>query len=463
MKKIIFTFLIIFLFSIILVKAQDFTISLDVDKEYYAGRTGIITLNINNPGPEQWFEVSVVGVPLEWVSPEYPGLIKIPASGSGSMNIYVKPAKDATSATYQYTLKITKSNTNEYLEEDFLIYVKQVTDAIVKDFSLSCISCKDKLTVSGTVENIGTRDLDLNVKLTMFDKEKIIPIGILEPYDTEYFQETYSLKDMEPHNYTVEVKVLDVAGNNLYTDTKNFVIPQIVDIVYDKEVSTTPFGSFITITATNEGNKGGDAEIRSEVSKEWYSLYSGPTPAFIADNEYLWLTRIEPDETVTLSYSEIYWPTYIFIIFAVSIGLFIYWQFIALSISKNITTRNIRKGKQTSISLNIKNRRREMGRVIVRDIVPSDFTIVSKFATIKPIIRKVAAGTELVWRIGKIRAHEERMLHYEIKALRDIVGKVVLPSASVKAAHRGRLLTRKSNVIPLRGLGKTRTVSVKVK
>jgi len=116
-----------------------------------------------------------------------------------------------------------------------------------------------------------------------------------------------------------------------------------------------------------------------------------------------------------------------------------------------IGSLSVTKGNEVSISLSIKNRRRQMSKVIVRDVVPHYFSVISSFATVKPLIRKIAEGTELIWRIGDMKAHEERVLQYKIKAIKDFVGKVRLPSAHMRADYEGKPLSKRSNSLSLEG------------
>ena len=85
-----------------------------------------------------------------------------------------------------------------------------------------------------------------------------------------------------------------------------------------------------------------------------------------------------------------------------------------------------------------------------RDVIPSNFSIVSKFETVKPVIRKIARGIELVWRVGSLKPHEERVLHYTLKPTEEeIPRRTSLPSAIMKALRGRSILVKRSNSVSL--------------
>ena len=60
--------------------------------------------------------------------------------------------------------------------------------------------------------------------------------------------------------------------------------------------------------------------------------------------------------------------------------------------------------------------------------------------------RKTTQGTELVWKLGRLKAHEQRMLHYKIKAVKP-VKRMNLPSASVTAKYFDKIIIKGSNYV----------------
>lgn len=467
MKRVLIPF-ILFLFIIPSVLATDFSINLDVKQEYFATKTDYVSLTVNNPLstlPEDWFTISVVGVPKEWVTVDMASsLLKVPGMGSGVVQIKVNPSRDAIPNIYQYFLKVTRVSSRDVIEKPLLINVVQVTSAILKDVSTSCTSCIDSVDVSGKIINVGSRTLDLSLVFKYGNVQKTVAIGKVDSSGNRDFQTTLDLKDMNPDNYNLDIILVDNSGNVLYTESASFSIPQIENVVYDNKVSSTPFGSLITVTATNKGNVVSEADLIFVSPQNWYSFISGPTPTGMMTGYYDWKTSLEPNESKTISYSEVYWPTYVFIIAVVLAVAFVYWQSTAFTFKKNVIGRpSFKFGRDISISLHLRSRRKGIDRVAIRDIVPPNFSIVSKFETVKPLIRKVANGIELIWRLGGLNTNEERVLHYTIRPGAEFSRKVSLPRALAKATSGRGLTIKYSNKVSLHPeREETKVVAVRV-
>ncbi len=441
---IIFTFII---FSLLAtgVLAQDFSIQTEISNEYFSEKTGLIFLTIGNPYQTDNFEVSVVGFP-KWIEPESPN-IQIGGGENRLVLIFVRPSKDASPGVYKYVLKVTRSSTDSSIEKEIPINVFQPKDVIVKDFALSCYSCIDKVVVKGKIENIGTetKNLSYQVKYSVFTKEK--NIGLLSPGGFEEFSEEFDLRTAIPNLYNIQIRIWKDSQEVVYADNKLFILSTERTVSYDKETTSLgPFGNFITITAINNGNLPDEARMIADVNTEWYSVFNGPNPSGNILGKFIWTELLLPGYSASVSYSEIFWPTYIFLFLLITGGIVGYWKVIALTVNKVSSRRRMSRGDEVSVSLHMRNRSREIDNVIVKDIIPEGFSVTSSFSTVKPVIRKVVEGIELVWRIGKLKKHEERVLHYKIKSIKDFAGRVHLPSAHVKAEYEdGKQLMRKSN------------------
>jgi hypothetical protein len=464
MKKLILSFLLAFLVFNSVAWAEDFTLSATIKEYYVATQTDYVILKINNPSSESWFSLGLIG-PEKWVHAENT-LLKVPSYGSGEMKIVVSPPKDVIPLLYpyQYFLKVTRVGTDSVVEKSLLIRVKQITSAIIKDFKLSCTECVNSVDISGTVYNVGSDSIDLSMIFKVGDEIKTVPLGYVNIYGKKDFQTTISLDGWQPGDYDVEAKLIDVNGKEMYNESGSFKIPVIENVVYDKSVSSTIFGSFITVTAINKGNAVADADLKSVAPAAWYSVYSGPSPTGMAiGGSYYWTVALSPNESTKISYSEVYWPTYAVILIAIAIIVIAYWQSSAFTFTKNVMSGRILKpGKEVSVSLNLKNKNKEIDKAIVRDVVPSGFSVVSKFETVKPMIKKIGSGIELDWKVSKLKPNEERVFHYTIKP-NDTIGKKRLPSAVAKTLHGKKISQKNSNKIYLEPeKEETKVMTVKV-
>jgi uncharacterized protein (DUF58 family) len=192
-------------------------------------------------------------------------------------------------------------------------------------------------------------------------------------------------------------------------------------------------------------------------------MYSGPSPTGMSiSKNYYWKLSLGPNESKSISYSEIYWPSYAVILLGIVAAFIFYIQMSAFSITKNVISgTRVRPGKEISVALNLKNRKNEIDRAVVRDVVPPNYSIVSKFETVKPVIRKIGEGIELNWKVSKLKPQEERVFHYTIKPIEPGEGR--LPSARVRAVHQDKLVQKSSNKISLSPELEADVVRVKVK
>ena len=446
MKKLVLLFILVLIILSQGVLASNFTLEIIKSDQYLAGRAGLVEAVIVNSGPADIFSISILGIPSGWLTPEASAM-KLKAGETQKMKIYVNPTKDASPKIYEYTISATSTETGDSQAEQLLLYIEQVTSVIINDFSLSCISCQDLVDITGTLENVGTVDLsDVTLKLILEDQEVVIETGKLNVYDKSEFSHTFSLEDYRPKNYDIKAEILS-GDKRVYNDIKQLSIPRIINIKYSEKISDTPFGKFVTLSAENLGNDIDTAEFTSEIIENWYSIYSGPEPYEIDNNYNKWRTELNPEAKSELKYSQIYWPTYVIIAIVIIIGLITYLQFTALKLKKAIVGKNIvKKGKQMSVTLVIKNRVREMTNVVVKDTIPKQFKVTGSFETIKPTLRKVSGGTELVWKIGRLKANEQRVLHYKIKPVSP-VSRMNLPRAGITAKYFDNLIAKRSNYV----------------
>ena len=465
MKKLLFSFLIAFSLLLQLTLAADFSIDVDkkADYAFYATKTDYIKLTINNPLSEDWFTIALLGMPKEWVTQEE-GVLKVPSGSSNFILIKVNPSRDALPNIYQYFLKVSGVSSGDYVEMPLLVNVVQITSAIMKDVSLSCKTCIDRVDVSGKIINVGSRNLNLALILKYGDQEKTVSLGKLDTGEKRDFTASLDLKDMDPKSYNIDIILIDVNGNVMYQESDSFSIPVIQNIVYSKSFSSTPFGSLVTVTAVNKGNTEAEADLLSASPKSWYSIVSGPSPTGMMTGYYFWKTSLKSEESTSLKYTEIYWPTYVLIIAVVLAIALIYWQSSAFTFSKNVIGKSkFKHDKDISISLHLRSRRKAVEKVAIRDVVPSNFSIVSKFETVKPLIRKVTDGIELIWKLGGLKPNEERVLHYTIRPNIETSRKINLPSALAKAASGKGITVKRSNTVSLYPeKEEARIVSVKV-
>jgi hypothetical protein len=432
-----------------LAAAADFSVSVTQPATIYAGNTSDFSAIITNSGADDWFSIAALGTYSSWIAVSQQNVF-VTSGSSVSSPLSVTPVPDAYQNKYEYSLIVSRASNSAKVESDFFVDVLQSNSVIIKELSLSCSSCKpgEIATVTASIKNIGSRPLtNMKVVFSFGDRTKVMPVASLDFGTTKDFSTDFSIdQTAAPGQYSIDARIVqDMAV--LAEKSAQFSVPSMPDIRTEKNVSSSIFGNYIALVSTNYGNDAQTSEIKSDVLNAWYSVYSGVNPSS-SGPEYGWVVTLAPKESVTIAYSEIFWPAPIASVIFVFIGVYYYIVISSLSIRKQVMQRP--SGKETSISLHVRSGLRPIDNAVVRDVVPKEFAMSGIFESIKPVVRKVPSGTELVWRLGRLKSREERILHYKIKSVSDFVSSRLHP-AELNGKRGESLVTRLSNYVVLRG------------
>lgn len=459
MKYFLFLMLVFSLFAAYPASAADFSINVTQPETIYAGNITNFSVLVTNSGINDWFSIAAIGTYSSWIAIGEQN-IYVPSGSSASSTLQIEPVSDAMPNKYEYSIIVSRASDNsKNVEKNIFVNVLQSSSVIIKDSSLSCTECKpgDMVTASASIKNIGSKQLNnMKVVFTFGDRTKVMPVasidsGTVKAFSTDFFID----QTAAPGQYKIEAKVMQDTSV-LAKKYIIFNIPSIPIIKTVKNVSSSIFGNYITLVSTNEGNAAQTAKIESRVLNAWYSVFSGAKPSSVGD-VYTWAVPIAPSESVTISYSEIFWPVPLAAVMFVFIGAYYYIILSSLSIRKRI----IHHSKEISVSLDVRSGLRPIDNAVVRDVVPKEFEVLGKFESIKPVIRKVAHGTELVWRLGRLKSREERILHYKIKAVSSFGTKRLHP-AELNGKRGDKLVSRASNFVSLHEEPKEPSKTIKV-
>ena len=447
MKRLLPLLLIILILPSI-AYAEEMDISLSGADEYLAGRSYDLELTVKNNGPAATFKFSILGVPSNWMNTDVNKVV-LGTGESETIEILFSPPKDARPSLYEYYFTFQRMSDSEFFQLKALPNVRQVSDAIFTSVAKSCELCVDTIKIEGLVENTGTRDMDLVLELSLGNDKVKTDAGYLQPSETADIYESFSLADFSPGEYYIESVLKDRSGSIIFTNMHTFRVPSVENIEYESAVSTNLIGRFSTLRATNTGNTDSVASFTSHADDSWYVIFSGPEPDKKESGNYTWLVSIGAKQSAEVVYHELYWPVFAGLLFLIAVGVYVYTRNFSTTIKKTLKSRgHVKKDSELSVSLHIDNNARELKNVIVKDFVPGNFSIVGKFETVKPIIKKADSGTELMWTIPIMMPHEHRLLNYRIKSKQDVEKTVHLPSAKMKAKH-SRGTTYKQSIRPV--------------
>lgn len=275
-------------------------------------------------------------------------------------------------------------------------------------------------------------------------KSFIDRIEAIEPKSTKTIEHVYEIEKYEsPGYYEVEVRLKDHLGRKISTKKTQFRVgvlnasenPSLLKTV--KSITHGLISQVVEIRIKNEGNVPTAPFTISESVPIFMKNFFIPKVEPDAEEEkenrviYSWyIEKLEPGEEVVITYEISAMSAVLAFLGVVGIVVVIFLYTFSLKVVKKAS---IKKGKIITVMLEVKNKtRKEIRNVIIMDFVPNIAKVVEKFDTLRPKIRKVKGGTELVWKIDVLRPMEERIITYRIKPKIEIVGKLKLPPAHLK-------------------------------
>ena len=425
----------LFVFST-LVLGVDFQVNVDRPTQAFAGSHDFVKVTVVNEGSSRWFTVSEFG-PVEvngWFSNK-DITYKIEAGKEREFLFEIYIPKDMKSANYGYSFiiksgdeRIEKKVSTEVLERTF--------SGVISDSRLSCTRCKSGVGVYATVKNVGSAKLDdVDLIIEVDDQKKKIAVGELDSDDSLEREVSFTMDKTKPGNYIVDIQ-LYIDGKLSDHESETFTIPTYMDLGMDKEITNTPIGAFVTLKAINNGNSVDKAIFEDVVEESWWISYLGPAPDKKDVNGWTWFATLLPQEEGEVSYFVLYWPVPILGLLLAGGATAGYLHLTGVHIKKDFH----KMGDDVKISLSVKNLGGSLGGCVIRDIVPNSFILPKDFGTLKPIIRKTAHGTELLWRVGNMRSGEERVVNYNIIPRNLHRQSLVLPAASVKGVKNEKTI-----------------------
>jgi hypothetical protein len=296
------------------------------------------------------------------------------------------------------------------------------------------------------VSNFGTAKLaDVKLKITLEDKAADLNIGEMNVSGKKQLKTFFDIRNWKPGTYSVSAE-LTGNGQSLDTESASFTVPPIKNVTSGQTVQVTPWSKTVILDAQNFGNIPSDTELTAQVQQSMMVSISYSQPPTARGDLWTWTANLQPGESLTVQYTEFYWPVPIIIILAVLGGVYAYLFVTSIGMKKIV----VKHGEDWSANITIVNRGQAVEGVVVRDIIPHHLNLSGTFETLKPIARKTDVGTELIWRVGGIKRGEQKVLHYKMAA-RAPFRTLRLPSARLRATKKDKVVLSSSNTVTLEG------------
>jgi len=409
--------------------------------EVLAGDTTFFDVTIwNNQSDGQWF--SLAAYPSDWLSFDG-GLTSIFIGGYSqrTFRIDVSPPIDARGIRYGYTITAMGEKTGRSTVDVVVPVQQRYAGALLTDFSVSCSECRDFVEVGASVKNVGNINLEnINFAFSSGKYTKNIVLEKLQQGEEKTVSAKFLVEKWNPGSYDASVKFSSQYGSDYKTE--KFSVPQIKLITTSKSVQKNFWGSTVYAIVRNDGNVEDYTEVNSEKTNDLFvAVYPIEKPSSITGNALTWYAVLKPGEEKTISYSQVFWPIPFGGLFALLLAGYGYMFATAIEIRKSLLGR----GENLGVSISVKNKGADADGVVVRDVVPSSFSVIPAFETSKPIMRKTSEGTELLWRLGTVKKGDDVMLHYKIKSSGSAGG--ALPKAVLRCKRGLSPMQKTSNFV----------------
>lgn len=233
---------------------------------------------------------------------------------------------------------------------------------------------------------------------------------------------------------------------------------QIIRVVKQSDLKETErfdkgiFSITTIITETNAGNT--NLDIRYEKEFNWFQnifVFTDPKPTektkIDGTYTYIWTQILEPGKSMDIKTKVDYKPLIgIIILLLVAIFGIKAWYETGVLIRKKL----MKTKEGIKVVLSVKNNlQTAVNNVQVIDRLPSalqpdDYEIANPDK-----VMKTNHGTNIRWDVSHLAKGEERIFSYKIKHKIHIIGKILLPSATVVYRHKGSEFRIRSNKLGL--------------
>ena len=432
MKKVLA--LLVFLVSLPLVGAAPLEIAIDPSEATIHSDTYIsFILTIKNNDPVAHDAIISVKGDKPWWQVPVNLLIPLPAAGEKKIAQDFYPV-DAENGTYHFEVAIRFFDDPTIAASD-LLSITILPDVFLT--TLEAVREGEEVRAKVGVDSLGEREVEFSFDILNPSGQVITSLSTTEKIaGVTTIQKSISLPPkLPPGGYSLRVKM----GDNLLT--ASFTVEEVRTLEKRTETISTHWYKETIITATNTGNVPQTFETEQTFASGDLitGLVTDPTSCVEANNrkKCTYSVTISPSETREIRYRKELWPVYAQT-GAGALAIALVGVFTTAKYTKPKINKRYRKQRAgTSILLEVKNNfTKNTKNVIVRDwISPLAQVVMEEFGSVRPLVRRSDAGTELIWSLGDMRPREVRLLSYRVQPI--VQGDLKLSRASLRYKSRG--------------------------
>ena len=434
MKKYVFATALTFL---ILFSASAFALEINVRPAVLKVRSeelaNFVLLIENDQNYADEFSITIDGPNLAWIQNTLPQLKLQPTQGE-MINITFFPS-GREKGEFEYVVNVESIRYHEVIEsEDFTLVVLHPLNIV----SFTSQKVNGQLEMIMDLEALGRQSASLSFQIK--DKDGMIVYDLFEDIEvivSKRITKYIDVSDLLAGDYKIVVRIV---GTDLYKEA-DFTVEPVRKIIQVRTVDSNPLFKIIEVTIENHGNViENDYEYYQDIESDAFTGFvTKPDNCFDEDGgmkcRYT-IGEIAPGMTAKIIYRVDLWPIlggYALGLMGIVSGAGIVFK---RTTRPKIKKKSIRKsGSEHTIFLELKNPfRKDIENIVVRDWVSPLAIVVNKFDSVKPVIRRSDAGTELIWKLDKIERKDERILSYKIRTM--INGEIKMPRAYIRYKNK---------------------------
>jgi uncharacterized membrane protein len=378
--------------------------------------------------------------------------LKLDSNQEGIFNIEINILETANQDK-NYNTKFTISSvTTPEIKEEVLIktYVVSPEDVIMIFPDLpETIIPGEEYEIKIRLMNRGNAYLENYEILITSDLPQLQKNFIANFAPQEEIIETLKIKTGEtakPKDYVINVKVYDTESKTRGSYSSAITLERNENTEEKINEDTGFLSKTILLTRKNNGNV--KLLQKVEYKKNLFSrIFTKATPEPVMESgKYIWNIELEPGEKFTANIKSNYRP--------------ILYGLLIIILDKSVIIRKIMfKIKRTTeglselkILIHLRNgKATTLENVRILDVLPNSLEPTNEFGTLHPSkVQQGTRGRRLIWEIGTLAPHEERIISYKVKSKVRLIGETNLPPSMIQYMNnKGKIVSERSATMAL--------------
>ncbi len=376
------------------------------------------SLNVLNDGEEaESFVISFSGPNPEWISLDTL-FFKLGPGESKEVEMQIYPNNNGI---FRYDIEVYAPGDEENRDSaDVILSVNPPKEVDIRSFEV--YRTGDRVEIEAEIFSFEPRDIETLIEVIDGKGNRVRQLSSEEHVEgTETITGSFQVSGLPSGIYTVQISLKDY---NIFRDG-TFSIEPNHNVVTVKRTNSNPFFEDVVLLVENRGNIDEDYVVRETLpSGQWVTFEDEPQGEMLDEDSqvtYRWsLSGLAVGDSQEIRYRIEYWPGYVawFVIAIIVLGV------IGISVVRmskpGIRKHYVRKRKTNEhvIVLEVKGSlSRDLKNVMVKDMISPLARVVERFEGPKPMVRVTEAGTELIWRLGDLKARGDILLTYKLKPL----------------------------------------------